>query len=84
VDALVDRPIEEILEEINISDEVKEALIDGETPAANVLQLIIAYQQANWEKVAEMVALLGVDEARVPEIYYEAIAWADEVGRSDM
>jgi len=84
VDALVDRPIEEILDEINISDEVKEALITGGTPAAHVLQLITAYQQANWEQVAEMVALLGVDEERVPELYYEAIAWADEVGRSDI
>ncbi|MBL1261638.1 MAG: HDOD domain-containing protein [Thiotrichaceae bacterium] len=80
VDALVDRPIEEILDEIGISDEVKEALVDGGTPAANVLQLIVAYQQADWEQVAEMVALLEVDEARVPELYYEAIAWADEVG----
>ncbi len=80
VDALVDRPLEEILDEINISDEVRTALIDGGTPAANVLQLIIAYQQARWDKVAEMVALLGADEARVPMLYYEAIAWADEVG----
>ncbi len=83
VDALVDRPIEEILDEISISDEVKEALIDGGTPAANVLQLIIAYQQADWDRVAEMVALLGLDEARIPEFYCAAIAWADEVGQSD-
>ncbi len=79
VDALVDRPIDEILDEINISDEVKAALTDGGTPAANVLQLIISYQQADWDKVADMIELLGVDEARVPELYYEAIAWADEV-----
>ncbi len=83
VDALVDRPIEEILDEINISDEVKEALIDGGTPAANILQLITAYQQAEWQQVSEMVELLGIDEARVPKLYCEAIAWADEVGRPD-
>jgi len=81
VDALVDRPIAEILDEISVSDEVKVALTDGGTPAANVLQLIISYQQADWEKVAEMTTLLGVDEGRVPGIYYEAIAWADEIGR---
>jgi len=81
VDALVDRPIEEILDEINISDEVRNALIGGGTPASNVLQLIISYQQADWDKVTEMVELLGVDEARVPVVYYEAVAWADEVGQ---
>ena len=83
VDALVDRPIKEILDEINISDEVKEALTGGETPAANVLQLIVAYQQADWDKVSDMITLLGVDEERVPELYYEAIAWADEVERAE-
>lgn len=79
VDALVDRPMKEILEEISISDDVKVALIDGGTPAANVLQLIVAYQQGAWDKVAEMVGILGLDEARVPELYYKAIEWADEV-----
>jgi len=79
VDALVDRPMKEILDEISISDDVKEALIDGGTSAAHVLQLIVFYQQGEWEKVVEMVEKLGIDEARVPELYYKAIEWADEV-----
>ncbi len=79
VDALVDRPMKEILDEISISDYVKEALIDGGTPAANVLQLVIAYEHGEWGKVTEMIDLLGLDEARVPELYYKAIEWADEV-----
>ncbi len=79
VDALVDRPMAEILDEISISDEVREALVEGRTPAANVLQLIIAYQQGEWEKVTEMCAMLGVDEEHIPEHYYKAITWADEI-----
>lgn len=81
VDALVDRPLDEILEEISISDEVKIALLEGGTAAGDVLQLIIAYQRAEWERVAELATALGIDEGRLPEVYCEAIEWADEIGK---
>ncbi len=81
IDALVGRPLEEILDEISISDEVKGALLGSGTVEGDVLQLIIAYQHAEWGRVSELAAKLGIDEKRLPEVYYEAIEWADEIGK---
>ncbi len=81
IDALIDRPLPELLNELSLSKEVKEALLDDGASLGKVYRLVIAYERGDWESVASLADTLKATRTRVPECYTEAVEWADQVMR---
>ncbi|SHJ28382.1 EAL and modified HD-GYP domain-containing signal transduction protein [Malonomonas rubra DSM 5091] len=79
LDAIMSRPIEEILEEITIEEDVREALVGGESTMHTVLSLILAIEQGDWDQVTQLANQLGVEEQPMNEAYMDAIKWAHEI-----
>ncbi|MGV8983921.1 EAL and HDOD domain-containing protein [Clostridium sp.] len=74
IDLLLDRPIEEILRELLIPIDVKDALNGiSNNSYSKLLELIIAYEKGNWEEVSKVSKELKIDEKSLPNAYYEAI-----------
>ena len=75
IDLLLDRPLEEILQELLIPVEVKDAIngINNNNTYSKLLHLIIAYENGKWDEVAEISKELNLDENSLPNSYYEAI-----------
>jgi c-di-GMP-related signal transduction protein len=82
LDALVDRPLEEMLSQIALASEVA-AVLRGDTadrgPLSRVYQLARAYEAADWPLVEQLGTGLGAPMAELGEAYCEAAGWARQV-----
>lgn len=79
VDALLDRPLADVLDEVSVSDAVKGALLGRRSPLRPVHQLAVACEQGDWEQVSGLAARMKIPEKRVSDAYRQASNWADEI-----
>jgi len=75
IDALLDRPIEQALEELPLVDDIKQALICKAGPIGQALRCAIAYEQADWDDAQ----FYGLSSASIREKYLTAITWARQI-----
>ena len=88
LDALLDRPLGQILEKINVGAAIKEALTMKDESVSfaggflsNILDVVKIHETGNWEDLQTRCRELNLDEAIVPGVHAEAIRWtADFVG----
>lgn len=72
LDAMLDRPMEMILDHMPLIAPLKLALLDNEGELGRVLKLTLDYEKGNWEAIPESESGL-----QLRDIYIEAIKWAD-------
>ena len=77
LDALLDQPLPQLLDELPVAPEIKDALLGRPTLLGLVHNLVIAYEQADWERVSELIGKVGLPEGEVPLLYAESVAWAN-------
>ena len=77
LDALLDRPMEEVLNDLPLTEEVNQAILEKQGPLGQILQYAMAYEQGDWEQLPD----LGLDNTTIKNAYLEAIQWTREVGR---
>ncbi|GAB6177244.1 HDOD domain-containing protein [Desulfobaculum senezii] len=84
LDALLGQPMEEILENVPLDDEVKEALVGQENRLKPLLELSRAYERGQWTHVQEVVQATGIRQEDADKFYVQAMAWTQEIlGKSD-
>lgn len=75
LDAMMDRPIEDLVRELPLSDDVLAALLRREGAIGRSINCVVAQEQCKLEQVSYP----GLDEFQVQECYLDAIAWATDV-----
>lgn len=76
VDAIVDRPLEQVLREISASSEITSALLEpAASPLGCVYGLVRCYERGDWNGVDERAGKLDVPVERLPELYLQAVHW---------
>ncbi len=78
LDALLDRPHEEVLKDIPLSDNIFGALTGERNLFRDILDLVIFYEQGDWTRMGEITGQFGIEEAQIPGIYFNAVEWAQE------
>lgn len=82
IDILLNREMEDILEELLLSTDVYEALMGYHSDMRLVLNNILIFERANWEKW-EVVQLKNGDQCisreKFMDLYFEAIVWTMEM-----
>ena len=73
---LIAAPLEEILEEIPVAQEVKDALIRHEGICGQLYDLMLDYERADWAEINRLGEELGLPMDRLPTIYFQCL---DEV-----
>ncbi len=71
LDALLDKPISEVLSLVTLSDAVHAALVERKGRLGDVLNGVLAYEQGDWDGVQP----LGVDLPTLQKMYFESLAW---------
>jgi EAL and modified HD-GYP domain-containing signal transduction protein len=71
-DAILDRPIEEILSSLPISPDISTALCGGTNRFRDVYDTLLAYERADWTALTASAARLGPVESFVPDCYTAA------------
>lgn len=79
VDLLMDIPLDQILQELLLPIEVKDALNGiNNNKYRKLLDLIIKYEKGEWDEVTRISKQLKLDEKCLPSEYCEAILYANE------
>ncbi|MCH7978964.1 MAG: HDOD domain-containing protein [Acidobacteria bacterium] len=81
IDAILDRPLSEVLAQLPVPEEVQVALLQRNNRLAQVLGMVEAYERGEWDTFTDLTAALHLDEASMPEMYLEAVDWAHQVFR---
>lgn len=81
LDALVNRPLAEVLAELTLPEHLCKAMLDpsDSSKVANVFRIALHYEAGEWTEVSSRVARLGLSEQAVSGIYVEAINWSDQI-----
>jgi EAL and modified HD-GYP domain-containing signal transduction protein len=79
LDAILDRPLNEILETLPLEDDVKEALLkdNAQTPLAIAIRLVKLLERGKWHETELEAKKLGIDYKFLADTYKSAIIWSD-------
>lgn len=77
LDAILDKPMEDLLPTLPLSEEIKQALLGYDGIYLRILNLIKAYESGSWRAMQKAANVLKLEEADLPMFYAEAINWAD-------
>ncbi len=72
LDALMDRPMVELLDTIALNTAIKLALLEHDGPMGGLLALLLAYEEGHWERLDQSSG----QATRFSEAYLEAVDWA--------
>jgi EAL and modified HD-GYP domain-containing signal transduction protein len=79
IDAIVDSTMQDVMECMPLSPNLKQALISTKGPLSPYLALICAYERGEWPLVSRLAAAMSVDEKGLPELYRLACEWGNSV-----
>jgi c-di-GMP-related signal transduction protein len=79
-DALLDKPISEVLRSLPVAAEIKIALNGGENRFRDVYDLLLALERAEWSQLSSHVQRLGCAEESIPDSYESALQKASSIG----
>ncbi|MBK3495988.1 HDOD domain-containing protein [Viridibacillus sp. YIM B01967] len=79
IDAILQQPMKGILLQLPLSDNIIETISGSETEMTPYLQLAIALDKLNWEKVGQLVNAIGISESDLYTIYQEANKWSNSI-----
>lgn len=70
---LMQMPLEEILDQLPLGDEIKLALLKHEGRAGLLYDLILAYEKADWKAMSTCAAELGIPQSMIAQKYFECV-----------
>ena len=76
MDAILDQPLESILADLPVRQEIKDALQARTGLYWQLLELAIAHERADWEKASALVSETGMKEEQVSAMYVSAVDWS--------
>jgi EAL and modified HD-GYP domain-containing signal transduction protein len=76
IDALTDTPMDVVLEELPLSEDIKKVLLGGGGILRIIFDTVLAYERGDWDMFAQGAELLELDEHVVPDIFRGAHRWA--------
>ena len=78
VDALTDQDMEAALAPLAISEDLRQALLEGSPPLGEIIHLVLAWERGQWDEAERWMRRFGVSEAEVAPDYADAVLWAED------
>ncbi len=79
IDAILSRPMRSALADLPIAEDVKQALLGTPNSFHDVLQAVISYEKAEWEKLAAYTSRLHLMDNIFPELFLNSVQWCRRV-----
>lgn len=76
---MIDAPLEEILEEVPVAQEIKDALIRQEGICGTLYKLILSYEKAEWKNVKALADQLGIPSGLLAQTYMDCVEAVNEI-----
>lgn len=75
LDIILDKPMDEALDMVIVSKDIRKALVDQSGPLASAYNFILQYENANWQEVSRLMLVDNIDMDRVYNAYCDALKW---------
>ena len=83
MDAVLGRPLPEVLSDMALPDASREALLKRTGPYAPVLTLVEAVERADWSGMSRAAQPIGLRTETLPSHYAAVVRWADQTVGSE-
>lgn len=74
IDALMDSTMEDIVSQLPLSSELKEALLEQKGILGEALKCCIAFERADWGNVQ----FSDMEQSTIQKAYFDAVIWSNE------
>ena len=79
IDIILSLPMEEALKKVNVSKEITDALLYHKGDLAKIYDLMMSYENADWQEVFRQLIVDNVSEDSVYDAYTQAVCWYKEM-----
>jgi len=79
IDAILDDTMENLVDQLPLSEAVRQALTRGDGVLGDYVTLLACYERGKWDHVSRTAAALGMQEREIARCYEEAVTWADTI-----
>lgn len=81
LDALVNRPLSEILLELNLPASIRAPLLGtaGPTGVSTVYDIALRYEAGDWDALDTLMQRLFLPAGSISDVYMEAVVWANQM-----
>lgn len=79
IDAMLNMPMDEAMKDINVSKDIKDALIHRKGVLEPVLSLSENYERGEWASIDNITKQMGIDSGALMSWYIDAIKWAENI-----
>lgn len=73
LDQLMELPLDMVLAELPVAQEIKEALLTKEGKCGHLYQLVLCYESADWGQMTHYAELLGLPMNIITQIYFDSV-----------
>ncbi len=75
--AMLDMSMENIMERLPLSKDIKMALVEESGPFSPYLETVIAYENGDWQTFQQRMETINVEPEEMLNAYLDAVSWAD-------
>jgi len=79
IDAILDMKMEDVLKEVAIRSEIREALLGERNQLRGVFDVALHYERADWEPFERAARNAGIPMEMISELYVRSMEWAAAV-----
>ena len=76
---LIDAPMEEILADLPIAQEVKDALLYHEGRCGSLYDLVLAYEKADWSTIGDLADILEIPVNLLTNTYFQCLSEVNSI-----
>lgn len=78
MDALLGRPLSEVLEEISLSSELKDVLLGKTNSLSSIYELVLSYERGDWDDVTDRISRLNIGAEEITTLYTQSFQWVSQ------
>lgn len=75
LDIILDVPMEEALGRVNVSKDIRDAILEQKGELSEVFEFMKAYENADWQEVCRMLIVKEIDTDTIYDAYTETVVW---------
>lgn len=76
IDAILDMTMEDVLKEIAIHKEIRDALLGVKGSLRQIFDVAMLYETGSWDRLDRETVRLGIEEEAIPGMFIQAVDWA--------
>lgn len=79
IDGLLERPMEEVVKELPLHDDILNTLLLKETKYKKLYEMVLAYEKGEFDKFGDCCKEKGIHLNMMNQYYIEAVKWAEDL-----